>query len=664
MDKKTLSPGFLKPSVNPEVVMMLCTAGHVDHGKTALVNLLTGCNTDRLKIEQERGMTIELGFAPCFLGGNLCAGIVDVPGHEKFIKNMVAGVSGIQMTILVIAADDGIMPQTVEHLQIMELLGVRRGMAVLTKIDLVSPEQVKRRQTEIAEFLKGTFLQDAPICPVSSVTYEGYVSFYQTLIAMIQKISMVKRRGIFRMPIERVFVRSGFGVIVSGIPVDGAIRVGDEIEASPGNIKGRVRGIQRFLRDSEEGYAGQCLALNIPDFSRHTPARGQVICRPGYLVPSSIFHLQIIPVPGFEHSFKNSEEIKFHTGTGEHTGKLYLLGEEELSEGRARFGTVVLREPIAAAAGDRFIIRRSSPAITIAGGEILVASREQKRPRKTLLIEGLKHRISFFAGCAVDSDETQTRRVEFFLLTDKKDASSLSEISTGLLLPEENVRESLKSLLTSEKVMEIGTDLFIHRKIYLNCVEELARRAEQAGSASDAISFKDGELRKGLSWREPLWQKIEREPEIMRLIERRGNQYILQEKSAKLRDAESKPLSQILQIYEETGFESPRPDILSERLSLPLAKVEKLIEHLCHEKKLVRLDRKVILSYHHFNYAQNEVIRIIKEKGVLNSGDFKNVIRSSRKYALAILDYLDSIGVTMRIGSDRKLAPDYVKRIL
>ncbi|MCX6999945.1 MAG: GTP-binding protein, partial [Candidatus Sumerlaeota bacterium] len=222
-------PGLLRHGVNPEVIMMICTAGHVDHGKTALVRLLTGCNTDRLKIEQERGLTIELGFAPCYLGNNLCVGIVDVPGHERFIKNMVAGVSGIEMAALVIAADDGIMPQTVEHLQIMELLGVRRGMVALTKIDLVSREQVERRIREIGEFLVGTFLEGATICPVSSETLEGYDHFYHTLVDSIKKITVARRRGVFRMPVERVFSRPGFGFVVSGIPVDGAIQVGDEV---------------------------------------------------------------------------------------------------------------------------------------------------------------------------------------------------------------------------------------------------------------------------------------------------------------------------------------------------------------------------------------------------------------------------------------------------
>jgi selenocysteine-specific elongation factor len=204
-------PGLLRPEAHPDVVMMICTAGHVDHGKTKLVRLLTGCETDRLKEEQERGMTIELGFAPCFLGGNICIGIVDVPGHERFIKTMVAGVSGIDMTILVIAADDGIMPQTVEHLQIMELLGVRGGIVALTKIDMVPHEMAQQRIGEIEEFLKGSFLEGARICPVSSETFEGYGEFYDALVSYAGQIKREHRGGVFRMPVERAFSRQGRG---------------------------------------------------------------------------------------------------------------------------------------------------------------------------------------------------------------------------------------------------------------------------------------------------------------------------------------------------------------------------------------------------------------------------------------------------------------------
>jgi selenocysteine-specific elongation factor len=657
-------PGLLRHGVNPEVIMMVCTAGHVDHGKTALVRLLTGCNTDRLKIEQERGLTIELGFAPCYLGNNLCVGIVDVPGHERFIKNMVAGVSGIEMAILVIAADDGIMPQTVEHLQIMELLGVRRGMVALTKIDLVSREQVERRMQEIGEFLVDTFLEGANICPVSSETLEGYDHFYHTLVDSIKKITVARRRGVFRMPVERTFSRAGFGLVVSGLPVDGAIQVGDEVEAVPAHVRGRVRGIQCFLRDATEGGYGQCLALNIPDFNRKPPERGDILCQPGYLRAATIFHLRITPVPGLKKPLRNSEEVKFHTGTIEQSGKLYLLGEEKFSQRGELLGTVVMNEAIAAAPGDRFIIRRPTPAATVAGGEIAAVSEGAARPRKAELLVSLQSRFAFFEGCPPEGEEMLERQVEYFLITEKKTGASLRETSIGLLLPEDVIRELLPRLIEKNRIIPLSPDFFIHVDSYRSCINDFATRIRRAVDEQGALSLTDAELRQGFPWNDALWTRIEEEPSIKDLIHRRGSRFILSAPSAQLQNSEQETLERILRIYEETGFESPRPDELQQKLNLPSDKTEKLMEFLCNAGRLLRLERRVILSYSCFKRAEEEVVMLILEKGSLNSGDFKYILGSSRKYALAILDYLDSIGVTIRIGNDRKLAPDYQKKLI
>jgi len=657
-------PGLLRPSVNPEVIMMVCTAGHVDHGKTALVRLLTGCNTDRLKIEQERGLSIELGFAPCYLGNNLSVGIVDVPGHERFIKNMVAGVSGIEMAILVIAADDGIMPQTVEHVQIMQLLGVRRGMVVLTKIDLVSREQVERRIQEIGEFLIGTFLEGATICPVSSETLEGYDNFYHTLVDAIKKITVARRRGVFRMPVERIFSRAGFGLIISGLPVDGSIRAGNEVEVVPGHVCGRVRGIQCFLRDATEGGYGQCLALNIPDFNRKPPERGDVLCQPGYLREATIFHLRITPVPGLKKPLRNSEEIKFHTGTIEQSGKLYLLGEEKSSERGEFLGTVVMNDAIAAAIGDRFIIRRPTPAETVAGGEIASVCEGEARPRKSELLASLQSQFAFFEGCSPEDNERLERRVEYFLITERKTGATLKEISIALLLPEEVIRELLPHLMEKNRIISLSPGFFIHADSYRSCINEIATRIRRAVDERGALSLTDAELRQGLTWNDALWALIEDEPSIKDLMQRRGGRFILSVPSAQLQISEQEAIERIIRIYEETGFESPRPDEIPQKLNLPADKTEKLIEFLCNAGCLLRLERRVILSYSSFKRAEEAVVRVIQEKGSLNSGDFKYVLGSSRKYALAILDYLDYIGVTIRIGNERKLAPDYQKKLI
>jgi len=450
---KNQPPGHVKRGSDPSLIMMICTAGHVDHGKTSLVKQLTGCNTDRLKAEKERGLTIELGFAPCMLKGNISVGIVDVPGHEKFVKNMVSGISGIDLSILVIAADDGIMPQTIEHFQIMELLGVRSGIVALTKIDLVSEDRVEQLKNDIKRFLKGTYMENAPVCPVSSETFEGYFDFYDTLVERIKGVVRERSFGVFRMPVERIFVQKGFGAILSGIPLDGTIQIGDHVEIVPGNYTGKIRGIQRFARDAEEGGYGQCLAVNIPDFGKRDLKRGQVLCIPGYINTSRYFHVRVKTVLGIDRPIKNAEEIKFHTGTSEEPGRIFLIEEGSLGGGQSGLATIALANPVAASVLDRFIIRRPSPAITIAGGEILAVSHSEHRPRKKRVADWLKAYQAFFEGIDVSSKEGTRKRIEYFLCAEQKTGASLKEISKGTLLPDEVVKDHLDSLFVAKKAL-------------------------------------------------------------------------------------------------------------------------------------------------------------------------------------------------------------------
>ena len=655
-------PGLLRASVNPDVIMMICTAGHVDHGKTSLVKLLTGCNTDRLKEEQERGLTIELGFAPCFLGGNLCVGIVDVPGHEKFVRNMVAGVSGIEMTILVIAADDGIMPQTIEHFQIMELLGVRRGMIALTKIDLVSEERVAEVSEEIRGFIKGTFLEGAPICPMSSETLDGYFEFYNTLVERIKTLARQRRRGIFRMPIERVFAREGFGAVLSGIPVDGTIRMGEQVEVVPGGQTGRVRGIQRFLREAPEGGYGQCLALNISDLSKRPPERGQVLCQPGYLKAAAIYHLKIKAVGGLDRPLQNAEQIKFHTGTSEEAGKIYLLEDKTLGEGKSALATVVLGRAVAAAAHDRFIVRRPSPALTVAGGEILAIEEGEHRPPRKEILGKLAAYANLLEGLDPASPEGMLKRIEFYLLAERRAGAAAAEISRGTLLPVEAVKEALTRLTEGGRTLALTADFHVHAEAYQAFLAEARERIKQA--EGEALSVDLATLRQDRGWTGPLWGRIQEDLERERLVSQQGSRLVLRGAADKLGQQERELLDKILAIYEETGFNSPRPDELPEKLRVPQARIDRLLEHLRNEGELIQIAKSVLLCHKCFRQAQAMVVSEIKEKGVLNSGDFKYRIKSSRKYALAILDTLDARRVTIRSQNDRKLAPDYEKNLL
>ena len=655
--------GLLRRDVDPDVIMMICTAGHVDHGKTRLVKLLTGCNTDRLKTEQERGLTIELGFAPCFLGGNLCVGIVDVPGHEKFVRNMVSGVSGIDLTILVIAADDGIMPQTVEHMQIMELLGVKRGIVALTKTDLVDKDRVYHVTQDIDSFLKGTFLEGSTICPLSSETGEGYFDFYDILVERIRTLEKESKHGIFRMPIERVFSQKGFGTVVTGIPVDGDIKTGDEIELMPGNHKGRVRGIQRFLRDASEGGYGQCLALNIADFSKNPPVRGQVICHTGYLKPATIFNVRLRAVSGLDAPLRNAEQIKFHTGTSEEPGKIYLLDHDVLSIGDTGYATVAVTNPVAATMHDRFIIRRSSPAVTVAGGEILNITYSEHRPRKKRILKLLNDYETFFDGIDPASDIGREKCIEYFLLNNTDPCASVMDISHDTQIVSELITEYLDNLKENGQIIQLNQDLFVHRDTLKACLSKIESRIRRVSNDSDILSITIADIRKGLDWPQALWEHIQQDFVRRKVVTVRGSKYVLRGSVDNLPEGDRQLIEKILKVYEETAFKTPRPDDLPDILKAPQKPIDRLLQHLCNEGELIRLSKNVILSYTAFKKAQDLVVEIIQEKGVLNSADFKHSIDSTRKYALAILDYLDARKVTIRIQNDRKLAPNYEKNM-
>ena len=662
-------PGLLRARMDADLLMMVCTAGHVDHGKTRLVRLLTGCNTDRLKEEQERGLTIELGFAPCLLQGEICVGIVDVPGHEKFVRNMVAGVSGIDMCILVVAADDGVMPQTIEHLQIMELVGVRHGMVALTKIDMVSPERVSEVSVQVRELVAGGFMEGARVCPVSSETLQGFDGFYEELVEQAGRLTRRRSDHVFRMPVLNSFSSEGFGNVVTGIPVEGNVEIGQQVELVPGNHRGKVRGLQRFLRDAAEGGYGQCLAVNVPEFGKLQPQRGQVLCLPGYLAPVQSLHLVVRTVSGIDRPLKNAEEVVFHTGTSETRGKLYLLEGKTLGADQVGLADIVLTSPVVAAVHDKYIIRRSSPARTVAGGDIIGARADTKRERRSHAVEGLRAFLDFFAGVEPSSSERLSREIEYYLLGDGVTATSLARIARGTLIGEATAKEHLDGLIAAGRVLELGSDRqYLHADRYTWCRERAADRVREATDAGGALNLTISDLRQGYDWPLPVWNRIQEELEGEGLIQRSGDRYVLkgavQEADDGLDDAERAVLTRILELYRESGFKSPRPEELPDLLCASPQPIDKLVKLLIAREELFRLSKNVYLSREYVIKAEDLVVSIIEDKGVLDSGEFKHHIGSSRKYALAILDFLDTRMVTTRMGNNRRLTRNYRNNML
>ena len=351
--------------------IIIGTAGHVDHGKTWLVKALTGVDTDRLKEEKERGISIELGFAPLRLPGGIHAGVVDVPGHERFVKNMLAGAGGIDMVLFVVAADEGVMPQTREHLDILELLRVQKGVVALTKVDLVDEEWLLLVEEDVRELLKPTHFRHAPIVPVSSVTGAGLKELLDALAGVAAEVNPKPRTGEARLPIDRVFTITGFGTVLTGTLFSGTMHTGDALEIMPSGLKGRVRSLQVHGQKVEEAGAGQRVAVNLTGVEVGQVKRGDVLVTPGAFpavrrVAAALHLLERAP-----HPLKNYQRIRFHLGTKEALGRVRLLDRDELRPGDDAVVQIELEEAVVAAVHDRYVIRQYSPVTTIGGGEVI-----------------------------------------------------------------------------------------------------------------------------------------------------------------------------------------------------------------------------------------------------------------------------------------------------
>mgnify|MGYP000137387472 CR=1 FL=1 len=365
------------------------TAGHVDHGKTVLTKALTGMDTDRLAEEKCRGITIDLGFAHLDWPDGTQAGIVDVPGHEKFIKNMLAGAGGIDLALLVVAADEGVMPQTVEHLDILSLLGIRDGIVVLTKADLADADWLEMIRKQVQELVRGTFLEGAPILPVSAVTGSGIPELNEQLHSLVLHTKEKSTLAPFRLPIDRVFSVDGFGTVVTGTLTEGVIRVGDPVELTPSGLTSRVRNIQVHGQNTETAYAGQRAALNLPSLKKEELHRGDAAVKPGSVRPSRMLDVRLRCLPDAHRTILSGSQVHLYHGASVRLAKAVLLDRDELPPGAQCFAQLRLTEPLAARQGDRFVIRFYSPLETIGGGVVLDPCPPRRKRYDPAVLESL-----------------------------------------------------------------------------------------------------------------------------------------------------------------------------------------------------------------------------------------------------------------------------------
>jgi selenocysteine-specific elongation factor len=425
--------------------LVIGTAGHIDHGKTTLVKAITGIETDRLKEEKQRGISIELGFAPFTLPSGQKAAIVDMPGHERFIRHMVAGAFGIDMVLLTIAADEGIMPQTREHMDIIELLNVRKGIVVITKTDLVDEEWLMLMEDEIRQYIDKSILKGAPLIPVSAVSGQGLDELMAAIEAMAAEVQEKPVFGYARLPIDRVFTMPGFGTVVTGTLWSGQIQQGDTLELMPVQRPVRVRTLQVHNEKVATAYAGQRVAVNLQGIDVAEIRRGYLLASPGYLTPSYRVDVRLRLLPSSPRNLKNWNRVRFHLGTDEALGRIVLLDRDEQQPGEEAYAQIVLEKPIVAYKGDPFVIRYYSPVTTIGGGTIIDANAPKQKRFKEEVLEQL----------ATKEEGSLYELLLQEMHSQPEHPLTLAELTKKIGAKEEDIKNEIIQLLDDEQIYDL-----------------------------------------------------------------------------------------------------------------------------------------------------------------------------------------------------------------
>lgn len=623
--------------------LILGTAGHVDHGKTTLIKALTGIDTDRLKEEKERGMTIDLGFAYLDLPSGRRLGIVDVPGHEKFVRTMVAGAQGMDLVALIVAADEGIKPQTKEHLQICQLLGVKKGIVVITKTDLVDEELLELAREEIEDFVRDTFLEGAPIIEVSAVTGKGLRELLDAIDKLVDQVEQKPTDGIFRMPIDRIFTIRGFGTVVTGTVIAGEIKVGDEVEILPRGIKGRVRGLQVHGEKVERALAGQRTAVNLQGVEKEAIERGDVLAHSGVLRPTTLldvvlFHLSDAPVP-----LRNGITLQFHIGTSHLLAKVILLGTDVLEPGERGFAQLRLERPVVALPFDRFVLRGSGIVQTWGGGTVLDAHPQKHRRFKKEVIEGLRRLLE--------------GSVEEIVLYHARKASP-----RGLNEKELMIQTGLRKGVLAEalrKIVDQGKGILIDGRLFLKDDLEEAKgsilKALEAFHRQNPmkIGASPEEIRgKGGQWPEELFERALEELIVQGDVEREGELVRLKGHKVSISEGE---LEEVERILLEAQLTPPTPRELAERKGTDLPRIKDLLALLVRKGKVVKVKEDLYFHRDVLEGFKEKLVQYLREKGKISIQDFKTLAGTSRKFAVPLAEYFDQIKVTLRIGDERVL---------
>lgn len=636
--------------------IVLGTAGHVDHGKTSFIRALTGIETDRLKEEKKRGITIELGFAYLDLPCGHRLGIVDVPGHEKFVKNMVAGVTGMDLVAFIIAADEGIMPQTEEHFEICRLLGMKQGIIVITKKDMVDEEWLEMVTEEVREYCEGSFLEEAPLVHVSSISGEGIDEVRDLLDTFVAAQQFKEVHGPFRLPVDRIFAMKGFGSVITGTSMSGRVGIGDELCFYPTDMVAKVRGIQVHSNAVETVEAGHRTAINLQGVDTAAVSRGMVAATPGSLLPGFMLDCDFFYLASNTKALKHRARVRVHLGTAEIMGRISLLDRDILQPGETAGVQILLEEAVAVWPGDRYVVRSYSPVATIGGGAIL--GNMPPRKRKRLKERDRQENEKIFQ---ILFDDNVEEKILLFLRERGTAGLTFDELAVRLGTFGKQLKKIISAPLSSRKIVVVdsSTQRYLSKSVSDAIEESLLAILEKFHKQNPLqVGLSKEELRSGSG------RNVDQKVFHFCLSDLQKKGLVVQEESAvrlashqvALQADEKKLQKDLQKWYRDKGLTAPTMrESMDEFSDYPDTLVKEVFALLLREEKLVKVSETLYYDSEVIAGLKDKVRAFIEKEGEIDAPRFKNLTGLTRKFSIPLLEYFDRVKLTIRVGDIRIL---------
>lgn len=625
------------------------TAGHVDHGKTCLIKALSGIDTDRLKEEKKRGITIELGFANLIDTDGVHIGIIDVPGHEKFVKNMLAGIGGIDLVLLVIALDEGVMPQTVEHFEILKMLQIRQGIVVLTKSDTVDSDWADMVEEDVRELIKGSFLEQAELIRVSSYTGENIDVLRQKIVAMAKQAG--KRREekeLFRLPIDRVFTMEGFGTVVTGTLIEGMCEAGEEVMVYPQERLLKIRGVQSHGQKEEKACAGQRTAINLAGIKKEELSRGEVLAYPGSLVNSTMVDATLRLFDSTQRKLKNGDRVHLSYGSAQAIGKVILLDCDVVEAGQEALVQLRFDDPICVKRNDKFIIRFYSPVETFGGGTVLNPAADKHKRGQEDVIESLK----------LKKTGTDMEILEQMVNGESRRFPEAEDLAAWMDLTVSEAEQMLDTLRNKKKILHLNDGSFVG-KAYWEKVSELANQVLAHFHRENPIveGMDREELKSRLAERMHLKSGKKAEALIAELEKRKvitiqGSVVSVAGFTVSYSDEASQMMTDMENIYKKAGIEVPSTDELVGAYK-DRKQARQVLSELTKKGILVKAGTGVLMHKEHWDRALNILREHLAANPQITLGEFRDLLGTSRKYAVMLLETYDQMKITKKTGDAR-----------